>query len=62
MEEFKNKFSDFGVLNSCKIVNKFYKELNQGLQTFDIEMIKTKLSEFPDVISDLKAMALNRKK
>jgi len=56
IEEFNNKLSDFSVDHSCGILNKFCAELNSGLQSFDIEMIKIKLSEFPEVILKLKSI------
>lgn len=56
IEEFNSKLTDFSVDNSCGTIKKFCSELNQGLQTFDIDLIKIKLSEFPELIAKLKSM------
>lgn len=56
IENFNNRLSDFASNNSCGLLDKYCRELNQGLQTFDIELIENKLTEFPTIISKLKSM------
>lgn len=56
IENFNNRLSDFASNNACGILGQYCRELNQGLQTFDIEMIENKLTEFPSIISILKSM------
>ncbi len=56
IENFNNRLSDFASNNYCGILDQYCRELNQGLQTFDIEMIENKLTEFPAIISKLKSM------
>lgn len=54
IEDFNNRLSDFASNNSCGLLDQYCRELNQGLQTFDIELIEKKLSEFQDLIIKLK--------
>lgn len=54
IEDFNNRLSDFASNNSCGLLDQYCRELNQGLQSFDIEMIEKKLAEFNDLIEKLK--------
>ncbi|QGY45683.1 PAS domain S-box protein [Maribellus comscasis] len=56
IEEFNRKLSEMAFQKSCKPVSKYCDELNIGLQTFDIEIIKKKLDEFPQLIKKLKTL------
>ena len=56
IENFTNRLSDFASNNSCALLDQYCRELNQGLQTFDIELIENKLIEFPTIISKLKSL------
>jgi len=54
IENFNNRLSEFASNNSCGLLDQYCRELNQGLQSFDIEMIEKKLQEFQDLILKLK--------
>jgi PAS domain S-box-containing protein len=54
IEDFNNRLSDFASNNSCGLLDRYCRELNQGLQSFDIEVIEKKLAEFQDLIFKLK--------
>lgn len=58
IEDFNNRLSDFASNNSCGPLDQYCRELNQGLQSFDIEMIEKKLTEFNDLILELKKLNL----
>ncbi len=55
IEEFKNEMAELAFQNSCKIIGQYCTELDIGLQTFDIELIEKKLSEFPDLIEKMES-------
>jgi signal transduction histidine kinase/FixJ family two-component response regulator len=59
IEDFNNRLSDFASNNSCGPLDQYCRELNQGLQSFDIELIEKKLSEFQDLIFKLKQTNAN---
>jgi response regulator RpfG family c-di-GMP phosphodiesterase len=54
IEEFNDQLIAYASKYSCRILDHFCAELSQGLQSFDIEQIKTKLNEFPQMIKELK--------
>lgn len=56
IEDFNNRLSEYASNNSCGLLDTYCRELNQGLLTFDIELIEKKLSEFPGLISKLKSL------
>jgi len=56
IEDFNNRLSDFASNNSCALLDQYCRELNQGLQSFDIEMIEKKLAGFNDLILELKQL------
>jgi CheY-like chemotaxis protein len=56
IEEFNNQLISFASEHSSRILDHFCTDLSQGLQSFDIEMIKNKLIEFPILINKLKAL------
>lgn len=53
IKDFNKRLSDFAAENECKTLSQYCQELNFGLQSFDIEMIKNKIAEFPWTISKL---------
>ncbi|MCD6354257.1 MAG: response regulator [Prolixibacteraceae bacterium] len=55
IESFKNQLEVFALKNQCIFLTQYSKELNIGLQSFDIELIGKKLSEFPKLIEKLKS-------
>ncbi|MGE0021943.1 MAG: PAS domain S-box protein [Draconibacterium sp.] len=55
IEEFKNQLSELAFHYSCKIISQYCTELDLGLQSFDIEVIKKKINEFPDLVFKLKS-------
>jgi PAS domain S-box-containing protein len=56
IEDFNNRLADFASNNSCGLLDQYCRELNQGLQSFDIELIEKKLAEFEDLIAKLKSI------
>jgi PAS domain S-box-containing protein len=54
IEDFSNQLSDFASNNSSGLLDQYCRELDQGLQSFDIQLIEKKLTEFPDLILKLK--------
>lgn len=54
IEDFCNKLSEFIFGKSCLLLEQYCRDLNLGVQSFDIEVIEKKLNEFPDVIAELK--------
>lgn len=56
IEDFNNRLSEYASNNLCGFLDTYCRELNQGLLTFDIELIEKKLSEFPGLISKLKSL------
>jgi PAS domain S-box-containing protein len=59
IEDFNNRLSEFASNNSCRLLDQYCRELNQGLQSFDIEMIEKKLAEFQDLLLKLKQFNAN---
>lgn len=55
IEEFYNQLNSFSKEKGCGFFNNYCVELNLGLQSFDINAIRQKLAEFPDVIERLKS-------
>lgn len=56
IEDFNSRLLEYASNNSCGFLDTYCRELNQGLLTFDIELIEKKLSEFPGLISKLKSL------
>jgi PAS domain S-box-containing protein len=59
IEAFNNRLSDFASNNSFRLLDQYCRELNLGLQSFDIELIEKKLSEFQEMVSKLKDIQSN---
>ncbi len=59
IENFNNRLNEFASENSCGLLDQYCRELSQGLQSFDIELIEKKLSEFQDLIAKLKQFNSN---
>ncbi len=57
IENFNNRLSDFAANNSCGLLSQYCRELNQGIQSFDIELIEKKLNEFEELIAKLKSIS-----
>jgi len=57
IEDFHRELSEFGEESNCPILNKYCKELNMCLQSFDIEAIRIKLNEFKQVVNKLTELA-----
>ena len=55
IEEFCNELSNYIFDNSCQFLNKYCRELNLSLQSFDIDLIEKKLAEYPNLIEKLKS-------
>lgn len=60
IEDFNNRLTDFASNISCMLLDQYCRELNQGLQSFDIELISKKLSEFTGLIQTLKQFQMNK--
>jgi signal transduction histidine kinase/DNA-binding NarL/FixJ family response regulator len=56
IENFNNRLSEFASNNACGLLDLYCRELNQGLQSFDIELIEKKLAGFNDLILELKQL------
>jgi PAS domain S-box-containing protein len=59
IEDFNTRLADFASNISCRLLDQYCRELNQGLQSFDIELIGKKLSEFTELIQKLKQISTN---
>lgn len=57
IEAFKKELSDFAFKESCSPLTLFCDELDLGLHTFDIELIGSKIAEFPKLKNQLKKFA-----
>jgi len=55
IESFKNNLEELGFQKSCPPILKFCAELDTGLKSFDIELIKTTLADFTALIAKLKS-------
>jgi len=55
IEEFYNQLNNYSKEKGCAFLDNYCKELNLGLQSFDIEKIKRKLAAFLDIIEKLKS-------
>ncbi len=55
IENFKTDLEEMAEKYSCRSILNYCSELGIGLQTFDIELIEKKLSEFPLVLEKLEA-------
>lgn len=53
IEEFNNRLYETAFQYSCRILTTYCKEMEMGLQTFDIEIIGKKIREFPELIKTL---------
>ncbi len=60
IEDFNNRLTEFASNISCILLDQYCRELNQGLQSFDIELINKKLSEFTGLIQTLKQFQMNK--
>ncbi|PTN10545.1 ATP-binding protein [Mangrovibacterium marinum] len=54
IEDFSQKLSDYLFGQSCQFLSNYCRELNLSLQSFDIDQIEKKLSEYPELIQKLK--------
>ena len=54
IEEFKNQLDEFVFQKPCSVIADYNKELDMGLQSFDIEQIERQLNSFPSLIDKLK--------
>jgi signal transduction histidine kinase/FixJ family two-component response regulator len=57
IETFKKELSEFAFKESCSPLTSFCDELDLGLHSFDIELIGTKIGEFPKLKNQLKLLA-----
>jgi CheY-like chemotaxis protein len=53
IEDFNNHLYETAFQYSCKMLTRYCKELEMGLQSFDIEIIGKKIREFPELIKTL---------
>lgn len=54
IEAFKNQLFELAFKYSCKIITQYCKDLNMGLDSFDLDLIRLKIKEFPSLILRLK--------
>ncbi|WP_372948179.1 ATP-binding protein [Mariniphaga sp.] len=54
IESFNAELKTMAVENSCNPILNYCTEFENGLETFDIELIKRKLDEFPKLIENMK--------
>ncbi|BAX80454.1 hybrid sensor histidine kinase/response regulator [Labilibaculum antarcticum] len=55
IEEFYNQLNSFSKEKGCGFLDNYCVELNVGLQSFDIDKIRRKLAEFPEIIQKIKS-------
>lgn len=53
IEEFHDKLNNFSKEKDCRFLDQYCLQLSVGIQSFDIEKIKKKLGEFPELIEKL---------
>ena len=53
IESFNNELKKMAAKNSCNLILNYCTELEKGLESFDIELIKRKLDEFPQLIKNM---------
>jgi PAS domain S-box-containing protein len=53
IEEFYDKLNNFSKEKDCRLLNQYCLQLSVGIQSLDIEKIKKKISEFPELIEKL---------
>ena len=55
IEEFNNELTEFSYGKACTLLEEYCRDLDKGIQSFDIEIIEKKLNQFPDTLSTLKS-------
>jgi PAS domain S-box-containing protein len=58
VENFKSELSELAYNNEISPISEYCIELELGLQSFDIELIEKRLSEFPKLIESLKTKSI----
>ncbi len=56
VEEFGKGLKDLGFFNKINLLTKFGKDLLTHVENFDIDNIRIKIKEFPEVINKIKAI------
>ena len=55
IESFNDKLKKMAANNSCNLILNYCEELEKGIESFDIELIKRKLDEFPKLIKEMES-------
>jgi CheY-like chemotaxis protein len=55
IESFNDELKKMAANNSCNLILNYCEELEKGIESFDIELIKRKLDEFPKLIKEMES-------